>query len=159
MRAILMSGPAGSGKSTWAEKKRAESQAYGGLPYHIVSSDAKRFEMFGKYWLEPADEKKIIPALMEEIRLYSAGGFSVIVDVAICKNKARKKWFNRLRQYYDEIDLVIIDVPVEKALEQNRNRDRHVPEDTIRQMYGFLEEPDEEMKKMFKNIIKVHDQA
>lgn len=150
-----MSGPAGSGKSTWAEKKRAESQASGNLPYHIVSSDRIRFEKFGAYKISAQEEKQVIPTMMDEIRLYSAGGFSVIVDVAICKNKARKKWFNRLRQYYDEIDLVILDVPIEKALAQNQTRDRHVPEEIIRQMYGFLEEPDEEMKKMFRRIMKV----
>lgn len=152
-----MSGPAGSGKSTWAENKQLESQASGNLPYHIVSSDRIRFEKFGAYKISAQEEKQVIPAMMEEIRTYSAGGFSVIVDVAICKNKARKKWYNRLRQYYDEIDLVIIDVPIEKALEQNRKRDRHVPEDVIRQMYGFLEEPDEEMKRLFKNIVKVYN--
>lgn len=155
MRAILMSGPAGSGKSTWARKKAIESQTDGGRVYHVISSDETRFEMFGKYWLDPADEKKIVPAMMEKVKLAQLGGFNVIIDVAICKNKARKRWYNRLRQYCDEIDLVIIDVPVEKTLEQNRSRDRHVPEDVIRQMYGFLEEPDEEMKKLFKNIIKV----
>lgn len=155
MRAILMSGPAGSGKSTWAENKRLESQASGNLPYQIVSSDKIRFEKFGAYKISPKEEKQVIPAMMEEIKLYSAGGFSVIVDVAICKNKSRRKWFNRLKQYYDDIELVIINASLETCVKQDAGRDRHVPVEVITDMCNMLEEPTEEMKQMFSKITVV----
>lgn len=151
-----MSGPAGSGKSTWAENKRLESQASGNLPYHIVSSDKIRFEKFGAYKISPKEERQVIPAMMEEIKLYSVGGFSVIVDVAICKNKSRRKWFNRLKQYYDDIELVIINTPLHICLKQDAGRDRHVPKNIIENMCNMLEEPTEEMKQMFSKITTIN---
>lgn len=144
-----MSGPAGSGKSTWAKQKQANSDSY----YHIISSDEIRYELLGSYWLPVSEEKKVIPEMIKRARMFLLEGFGVIIDVAVCKNKSRIKWFNRLKSCgFDDVELVIIDTPVERCLAQNAQRDRKVPEDVIRQMCSLLEEPTEEMEKMFSKI-------
>lgn len=152
MKAILMSGPAGTGKSTWAKNKQLSSTE----EYRIISSDETRFELFNKYWLDPEDERKIIPTMMNKVRQAYIDNVNIIIDVAVCKNKSRRKWANRINQYYKDIDLVIINTSIETALAQNKQRDRQVPEDTIKQMFSFIEEPDELTKKLFTNIIEVN---
>lgn len=151
-----MSGPAGSGKSTWAENMRIKQWDAGDRPFRIISSDVIRFEKFGAYKIPQEQEKQVIPAMLNEIRWAKSGRFNVIVDVAICKNKSRIKWFNRLKSCgYDDIELVIVEVPLETALRQNASRDRKVPEEVIKDMYRMLEEPTQAMYDMFSKITKV----
>lgn len=147
MKALLMSGPAGSGKSTWAKEYIKNN-----LNTIIISSDEIRYELFKSYWLTKDEEKQIIPEMLRRVQLAASQGIDVIIDVAVCKNKSRTKWYNRLRQYYKNILLVIIDVPLEISLKQNEERDRHVPEKVIRDMYDMFDEPDDNIKKLFSEI-------
>lgn len=150
MKAILMSGPAGSGKSTWAEKyKKVNNNTI------IISSDVVRYDLFKSYTLTREQEKQVVPTMIKQMQEAAKQGLDIIVDVAICKNKSRIKWYNKIRPYYKDIELVVINTSLEKCIKQNKKRNRHVPEEVIKEMYSMLEEPDEEVKKLFKSITYV----
>lgn len=142
-----MSGPAGSGKSTWAKDY---------ITSHpntvIVASDAVRYDLFGSYNLNRQQERKVIPEMLQRISDASTKGQDVIIDVAICKNKSRIKWYNRIKNLYKEIDLVIIEVPIELALKRNQQRERHVPEYVIKDMYDIYERPSQEVFCKFTEV-------
>jgi len=150
MKAILMSGPAGSGKSTWASNYIASHNNT-----VIVSSDSTRFNMYGRFVLASEEEKTIIPDMMKQIERAANNRQDVIVDIAINKNKSRLRWYNKLRPLYKDVELIIIEVPIEVCLQQNAERDRHVPENVIQDMYAMIEEPTTDMYKQFSKIIKI----
>ena len=149
-KAIMLSGIAGSGKSTWAAEyvKTHPNTA-------ILSTDDTRYTLFNTFEPTEGSQKKVIRDMMDKVAQYSAQNISVIIDTAVVVNKNRIKWYNRLRQYYKEIDLVIIDTPLEICLEQNKMRDRHVPEYVIKEMHAMKQEPDEFVKTLFTKIIKI----
>ena len=142
-----MSGIAGSGKSTWANKY---AQTHENTV--VISTDALRYELFGAYVL-PRDQEKIVQkTIIERIEKAAKEHLNVVLDIAVVINKNRLKWYNRLRQYYPEVELVFFDIPLEVCLENNTKRDRHVPNYVIKQMDSMKQQPDEELKKLFKSI-------
>lgn len=146
-KVILLSGIAGSGKSTWALNYVKDH-----LNTAILSTDEVRYDLFGTYTPDRDSQKIVMKEIIQRASEYSSMGISVIIDTAVVVNKNRVKWYNRLRPYYDEIDLVIIDTSYETCLKQNLMRSRHVPEKIIAQMEGFKEEPNELVKKLFNRI-------
>lgn len=147
MKAIVMSGIAGSGKSTWASNyiKTHEN-------YVVISTDSIRYELFESYVLQRDQEKLVQKTIMERIRQAASQRLNVIIDVAVVVNKNRINWYNRLREFYKEIDLVFIDTPLETCLSNNLKRDRHVPEDAIRFMNKIKQQPDEKVLNLFNNV-------
>lgn len=153
LKAILLSGIAGAGKSTWALNYVKEHDNVA-----ILSTDEVRFSMYGTYTPTEDSQKKVIREIMQRASEYANLGISVIVDTAVVVNRNRIKWYNRLRSFYKNIELVIIDTPLETCIEQNNKRTRHVPEKVINQMQSIKEEPSEEVKKLFSKITVVKHQ-
>lgn len=147
MKAILMSGIAGSGKSTWANKYASEH-----VNTVVVSTDALRYELFNSYVLDNDQEKIVQKTIMERIRKAAEQGLDVILDIAVVVNKNRIKWYNKIRQYYKHIELVYFDIPLETCLLNNQDRERHVPEHVIRFMNGIRQDPDEKVNELFDSV-------
>lgn len=135
MKAILMSGIAGSGKSTWAKKYADEH-----INTVVISTDDIRYELFKSYKLDKTQEKMVQKTMMERVANCAKQGLDIIIDIAIVKNNSRLKWYNKLRAYYRWIELVYLDIPLNVCLENNQKRDRHVPEYVIKFMDGIKEE-------------------
>lgn len=152
MKAILTSGIAGSGKSTWA-KHYCDTHPN----TIIISTDALRYELFNNYVLDSAQEKIVQRTIMERVEEAAKQGLDIILDIAVVNNKNRLKWYQKLRQYYRIIDLVIFDIPLETCLSNNRNRDRHVPEHVIKFMNNIKQEPDSEVVSTFNSVTKISD--
>lgn len=150
MKAILMSGIAGSGKSTWANHYIQNNQNT-----VVISTDALRYELFKSYVLDRDQEKIVQKTIMERVEKVARQGLDVIIDIAVVKNKNRVKWYNKLRPYYKNIELVYFDIPLETCLINNQNRDRHVPEHVIKFMNGIKQDPDEQVYKLFNNVTVV----
>lgn len=148
--AILMSGPAGAGKSTWA-KKFVESHSN----VAILSTDEIRYQLFGTYSPTENSQVEVIREIMRRVAEYSEKNVSVIIDTAVTRNRNRLKWGRRLRTYYKNVELVIVDTPVETCLKQNDQRARHVPELVIRDMCQNKEDPSPEVEECFNKIIVV----
>ena len=149
---IIISGVAGSGKSTYAEKYvSTHSNTL------ILSTDSIRFELFNTQYPDRESEKIIKRTIVERAIKAASQNIDVIVDSAVVKNKSILRWYRKLIPYFKEAELVIIDTPLEKCLYQNSIRDRHVPEDVIREMYSFKEPLNKEIMDSFKTITIINN--
>lgn len=128
---IVMCGLAGSGKSTLAKKIADERDA------EIISSDELRKEMFGDE-THQEDKNKLFTEYNKRIRTALERGSDVISDKTNLSIRSRRAILEAVKNLDIYKECVICNIPFEKCLENNRNGERHVPEEVIyRQLYGF----------------------
>jgi predicted kinase len=121
---VLLSGEAGSGKSTHA--KRLADTAKNVV---IVSTDGIRKELLGS----EADQSRGDEVFRERDRRVRQGlrnGQTVIVD-ATNLDRSVSKLFQFAREHERMVSVVRMDTPVERVLEQNLGRERVVPEEAV----------------------------
>lgn len=130
MRAYVMIGAPGSGKSTAASKLAESENAF------VISGDDVRAELYGSAdiqgnWAEIHDR---IEELVSE-----ACGSPVILDGTHYRASYRKEAVALLRSYgYTDIEAVVVNPSVETCLKRNSSRVRKVPEHVIRTMHEKL---------------------
>ena len=149
---ILLSAPAGSGKSTWAEQYRLTHKNV-----FIVSSDALRKEIGGAYQ-NLHHEAEVWQRFYIDIEKYRdmCDDVTVIADSTNIYNKFRITYGKNL-QGFDKKILVVIKKNKEEVLKTNklRNENRIVPEEAIDKMYENWEEPDEECLSYYDEYILI----
>lgn len=144
---IIMSGPAGSGKSTWAENYADENENT-----VVLSTDFLRQSLFHTQYPDGKSEKVIKQTIVDKAIEASESGLNVIVDSAVVKNRSIMRWWHKLHKYFDESELVIINTSFEQCLKQNQMRERHVPEYVIRDMFTFKEPLNKEILDSFTDV-------
>lgn len=120
---VVLCGPAGSGKSTWAQALAVE-------PAAIVSSDALRGVLTG----DEADQSATPLAfrlLHTIVRERLRRNRLVIVDSTALELHHRRRLLAMARLHRRPAGVVLFDVPLPLLHERNRNRDRRVPEDVV----------------------------
>lgn len=148
---ICLSAIAGSGKSTWAKEYAKKHENV-----HIVSSDELRLELGGSYqFFEKEDE--VWRRYSEDIQKYlKEDNVTVIADSTNIVNVHRIKYALETKNA-DKRILICFKKPLEEVLEHNRNREieKFVPEYAIKNMYEKWEEPSEECKKLYDEVIEI----
>lgn len=130
---FMMVGIPGSGKSTAARKIAKKCGAI------IVSSDAIRGELYGDEAIQ--GDHGYVFQLMEERALAALkAGRSVIYDATNVIAWRRREFLTKLPQEVEKA-CIWVDVPLERALQNNQGRERHVPEWVIRNQADQLEPP------------------
>lgn len=130
-RLIVLMGLPASGKSKLCERLEK-------LKAVRVNRDAIRKRLYGDEGTL-GDTKVVNGEYFKELRAAFAAGGPVISDNVNITFFHRKGTLNAAREAgYNDITIVWVDVPLEVALERNRNRDRKVPEDAIRSMHADL---------------------
>lgn len=129
---IMMIGIPGSGKSTYAEKVAQIEDAV------VISSDKLREEMFGDVW-EMRKNQLLFSKMYQYAFKYLSEGKSVIIDATNINSRQRKYVLTKFKPYFKEC--YFVRTPLRKALSQNRNRSRNVPNYAILRMYNKLQEP------------------
>ncbi len=130
---IAMVGIAGSGKSTIVAKLAKEYEAV------VCSSDAIRGELYGDESIQ-GDFQYVYKLMEERAKEALEAGRNVIYDATNVTAWRRRQILAWLPQGVEK-ECVWVNVPIEKALQNNLKRDRHVPEWVVRQHAKQLEPP------------------
>ena len=142
-RFIMVSGIAGAGKSTWAHNYL--KQVSNPEQYVLLSSDGIRKELYGDEATQGNPEEVFTQMNLRAIKAIYRGQ-NVIYDATNLKRAHRMAILRRLRaasesgQHYFRADCYVINTPLARCLQQNKQRARNVPEDVIRRQFG-QEEP------------------
>jgi predicted kinase len=131
MKAFVIAGAPGAGKSTYAEKLARDENAT------IISGDLLRTELYG--------DSEDYPSWSEiwshiEDKVTENVGLPLIMDGTHCRKDYRAEVLTLLRSYgYTEVEAIILYTPLAICLERNSQRKRVVPEHTVRHMFDSLE--------------------
>jgi len=128
---VVLCGPAGSGKSTWAAKHFISTQ--------IVSSDECRALV-----CDDASNQNVSKQAFEvmhfiiEKRL--ALGRLTVADATNLRREHRGEFIRIASRFSFNTAAIVFDVPAEACLERNAGRDRKVPRDALRNQLEMLEQ-------------------
>ncbi len=128
----LMCGVPGSGKSTWIKKHMPDAL--------IVSSDSKRENLFGDESFQ-GDNARVFAECRRDVERGLAAGAQVVVDATNILREHRADFLAIANLLGAHTTIVYFDVTPEMAIERNLQRDRRVPEESIRDYFDRLEEP------------------
>lgn len=143
---IMIVGPAGSGKSTFAQyyaDKHYSDNRRGDIV--IISSDALRAELYGNAE-DQTNPKRVFEEMNKRTLQALRRDVSVIYDATNLTKKYRMNILDEVRAIeVNGMPIItacyMIDVPLDQALYQNAHRDRVVPEYVIKRHYAILEKP------------------
>lgn len=126
----ILSGLPGSGKDTWLARNRAD------LP--VVSLDDVRRELL----VSPTDDQGgVVQLARQRCRAYLRAGTSFAFNATNVVRQTRRQWIELFAGYNARIELVYIEPPFDRLLEQNRRRTDPVPEQVIRKLAARCDPP------------------
>lgn len=125
---FVMVGLPASGKSTYAKELAEQENA------NIHSSDNMRKILFGDENINDRNEE-VFSMLHKQIKLDLIDNKNVVYDATNINYKRRKAFLKDLGKIECEKICILMATPYEKCLEQNKLRDRQVPEEAIKRMY------------------------
>lgn len=130
-RIILMIGVPGSGKTTLARKIAEKGFKY-------INADSIREELYGNA-AEQGDKEEVFGIFFKRLDELMKAGTDVIIDNTNLNPKQRKPILDRAQQFgYSDVQLWLLDVPLDLCLERNKMRERVVPEDIVANMFMEL---------------------
>ncbi len=115
---LVLVGPAGAGKTTWAREQFGEGQ--------VVSSDHFRAQVGLGEWDQDAsgDAFELVETILD-MRLQR--GLTTVVDTLGFDRKSRQRWADKARVAGMESVAVVFDTPADLCRERNRRRRDPVP--------------------------------
>ena len=126
----LMVGLPGSGKDTWLARNRAN------LP--IVSLDDLRAEL----GVEPTDNQGQVAQLARErCRELLRSKTDFAFNATNTTKLTRGRWLDLFADYNARMEIVYLEPPLEKIIQQNKSRNQAVPEAVIRKLAEKCEPP------------------
>jgi predicted kinase len=146
-----MVGIPASGKTTWIERNVPTSVAR-------IRLDHIRHRTYGydPIQLEASKEEKVWSRADLLLSKAIRAGHDVVVDSMALTNE----WRQRILRVADEASrtplekiAIFLDTPVDLALLRNQNREKKVPDDSVREMHGHVRPPSKE--EGFSNIVTV----
>jgi len=157
MKAYMMIGVPGSGKSTYA-KNLIKYINYTDKKRNIVciSRDEIRFSLLKEGDTYFSKENQVYKIFVQKIRENLKAGNDVIIDATHMTWGSRHKMFKNLTNINNlEIIGIWMRTPFSKCIEYNNKREglTKVPEDTLKNMIEHFEEP--ELEEGFTRIQEV----
>jgi predicted kinase len=130
---IVLVGLPGAGKSEYAKELAEEG-------YVICSSDEVRGRMFGNA-NDQDHNAEVFQILHKEIRAHLMDGDSVVYDACNIHSKRRKAFLDTLKDIRCKKSAHVITTPYRSCIDQNRGRERVVPNEVIDRMYKHWQTP------------------
>lgn len=124
---VVLVGPAGAGKSTFAARHFE--------PHQIVSSDYCRYLVCGDPTRQDVSQSAFA-VFHEIIKGKMRHGELAVADATNLKTFSRRNLEIIATNNGRPVVYICIDVPLETVLAQNANRERVVPEDVVRKHYA-----------------------
>ena len=150
---IVLSALPGSGKSTWSEQYRLTHKHV-----KIVSSDGIRKELTGQYQ-DLTHEDEVWKIYFDRINEYfdKFDDVTVIADSTNITNNFRLIPLEKCPNY-DRVILVVLKKKLDKILYQNhvRSEAKYVPEEAIKSMWKKWEDPTDEVRSVFDEVIEIN---
>lgn len=146
---VVLSGVPGSGKSYFSNKIRELKKDH----LYVISSDYLR-ALVGGSQSNLNNEKlvwDIFYSLAKTFALDKNG--MVILDATHVNRKLRVDYNIEIAKLFDEVDLVMWDIPKDVALKQNEERDYPIPLDGMEDFFNKFELPNEIDENFFDHII------
>jgi putative nucleotidyltransferase with HDIG domain len=126
----VMSGLPGAGKDTWLARHRPQ------LP--VVSLDEVREDLD----VDSTDNQgTVVQEARERCRQQMRAGTDFAFNATNLTTIMRQRWINLFADYGARIEIVYVEPPLRKILEQNKQRERVVPEKVIRRLLEKTEPP------------------
>jgi predicted kinase len=130
-RLILMIGIPGAGKTTLAKKLVERG-------FHYLNADSIREKLYGDA-AEQGNSEEVFSIFFKQLEDALAQNVDIVIDNTNLNEKQRKPILERAHAAeYTDIQLWLLDVPLETCLERNRTRSRNVPEDIVANMFMEL---------------------
>jgi predicted kinase len=130
-RLVLLVGIPGSGKSTLAKKLIQRG-------YLCLNADSIRQELYGNA-AEQGDPVAVFDIFFKQFEDAMSKGLDIVIDNTNLNAKQRKPILDRAAAAgYTDVQLWLLDVPLDVCLDRNRCRDRVVPEDIVTNMFTEL---------------------
>lgn len=128
---IMMIGIVASGKSTYAKLLASKENAI------LLSSDQLRVELYND--INNIEHNDVIfETIHKRTKEYLRQGKNVIMDATNLSYKRRKAFLDELKKINCIKECYLMATPYELCLQQNKLRDRYVPEFVIKQMYKSI---------------------
>ena len=154
-RLYIISGPSGSGKSSWVQKRIAE---FGG---NWISRDLIRFSLVDEGEDYFSKEKEVLKEFYNSINTYLGHDIyhkDIYVDATHLTPRARKELFRNINYgQAAEIIGVSFEIPVDVALQRNSGRigRSHVPDTVIKRMCNQFIPP--KFEEGYTSIIHINE--
>lgn len=129
-KVTLMSGLPGAGKDTWLARHHPD------LP--VVSLDAVRSEL---EVVATDDQGEVIQTAREQCREHLRAGRDFAFNATNTTRLIRQRWIDLFADYNARIEIVYLEPPINRILQQNKQRSQPVPESVIVRLVGKLEPP------------------
>ncbi|MET0772730.1 MAG: AAA family ATPase [Candidatus Limnocylindrales bacterium] len=126
---VLLVGPAGSGKSTWAAARFRRSQ--------VLSSDDLR-EVVSDDAADQDATRDAFAILHAIAKARLRRGLLTVIDATNLLPSSRRPLLELARRHARPAVAVIFDVPLPELLRRNAGRERVVPEATVRRHHAQL---------------------
>jgi predicted kinase len=125
---ILLVGIPASGKSTLAGKLVQKG-------FECINADAIRAELYGNE-LQQGDPQEVFSVFFDRLEALMKDEKDIVVDNTNLKVPHRKQILDRGHKFgYGDVQLWVLDVPLDVCLQRNAARDKKVEEDVLANMF------------------------
>jgi predicted kinase len=145
-RLVILVGVPGSGKTTLAQKLIQRG-------YQWFNADSIREELWGDAG-DQRDSDKVYEIFFQRLEKSLAEGVDIVIDNTNINTRHRSPILQRaITAGYDDIQIWILDVPLEMCLQRNKSRERSLPDEIVVNYYNTLQGPGKPRKHEGKIVI------